>query len=434
MIRPTTRTLLLAAAGIPLATLPLIITPALWAVWFLSVMLLGVLIAFDTLWMLRGRDLDLSVTTPEILYVGREDTVQVGVQSTGREVPPIAWLLELGGVLTGRVEEHTHGAETWTAPLRPTRRGEAEVRAVWARWQGPLGLAERTRRIALDRAIPVIPDIRSVREEALRFFTRRDFLVGKRVQRYLGEGSEFESLKEYQPGYDPRNLDWKATARHRKLLVREFQAERNHPVLIAIDSGHLMREPIDGIPKLDHAINAALLLSFVALKSGDRVGLLGFDERVREFIPPRRGMGNFHRIQERCARIDYSDRETNFTLSIAELTQRVRRRSLVVLFTDFVDSITAELMRENIRRIGTRHLLLFVGLRDSGLVDIRDAKPRNALSVHRSVVADDLLRERAAVFRELHRLGVQCLDVTPRDLSNALIARYLRIRQREMVG
>ncbi len=438
MIRPTRFALLWVAGLLPVSTLPAIIAPSLWTHWLVATSGLLILIGVDALLTLPSHRLTIEVTTPGSLYVGASDDATLRFT-----VPPgsrvrIEGLLELGERLepVAPMNLTVTGAESATQEiaLRPTRRGEAEIRSLWLRLSGPLGLTARVRKVVLDRRIAILPNIRAVRQEALRFFTRRQFLLGQKVQRYVGEGSEFESLKEYQPGHDPRGLDWRATAKHRKLLVREYQAERNHPVVVAIDSGHLMREPLDGIAKLDHAINAALLLSYVALKSGDRVGLLNFDERVHDFVLPRRGVSSFARLQERCARIEYSDRETNFTLSVAQIVQKIRRRSLVVVFTDFVDSVTAELMLDNLGRIGSRHLLLFVGLRDPGLEEVRDELPKDSLTLQRAVVAGQLLRERNAVFLELRRRGIQCLDRTPEQISPALVRRYLMIRSREMVG
>ena len=434
MIQPTRATLLWLLGGLPLALLPIAFGPGSWTIWLVSALAFALWLTVEAFLILSPRALKLDVSTPEILYVGRSGEARIAIRHPTRPGRRFEWVLELGDNLEEVTPLVRRDLEPLVFTLRPTRRGEVEVKALWARWNGPFGLLQRTRRIPLDRTIAVLPDIRTVREEALRIETQRTVLVGQRVQRFLGEGSEFESLKEYQPGYDPRGLDWKATARHRKLLVREFQAERNHPVIIAIDSGHLMREPIHGIAKLDHAVNAALLLSYIALKSGDRVGMVSFDSKVRQSLPPKRGIATFPRIQSHCARIEYSDRETNFTLSIAQISQKFRRRALVVLFTDFVDSITAELMLENMKSISRRHLLLFVGIQDSGLLEVRDAEPRSELAIHRAVVANDLLRERTGVFRELRRRGIQCIDSPPEQLTNALIARYLRIRQREMVG
>lgn len=438
MTRPTRIALLLLFGALPLAAAPAVLGASLWTYWFVATVACLIGIAIDAALALPSRRLRIELATPEVLYSGAEELGTISIEAQVAGAPAIEARVDVGPTLAAiphlslRFDEDRRA--TGTISLRPSRRGEATIDSVWLRWRGPLGLVERIRRIRYDRTIPVIPDIRSVRQEALRFFTHRQFLVGQKVQRYLGEGSEFESLKEYQPGYDPRGLDWKATARHRTLLVREFQAERNHPVVLAIDSGHLMREPIAGTPKIDLAINAALLLAYVALKSGDRVGMVGFDDGIRVAAAPRRGVGSFPRLQERCARLEYSDRETNFTLSVAQISQQVRRRSLVVFFTDFVDSITAELMLDNLRRIGKRHLLLFVRLRDPGLEEIRDRTPTDAGVVHRAQVADQLLRERAEVFAKLRRSGVQCLDLVPDDVSAGLVQKYLRIRNREMVG
>ena len=232
---------------------------------------------------------------------------------------------------------------------------------------------------------------------------------------------------------DHRAIDWKASARHRKLLGQEFRAERNHQVILAVDTGHLMREPLAGIPRLDHAVNAALLLAYVCLKTGDRVGLCGFDERLRSFVEPQGGVAAFPRLQEASAELAYSTAETNFTLGVAELGVRLRRRSLIVVLTEFVDTVTAELMIRNLDRLARRHLVLFVSLRDPGLGALVDAPPRRAADLYRSVVAVDFAREREVVLKRLQRLGVATIDALPAQVTSQLLSRYLDIKRRERV-
>src|SRR5690606_37670883 len=132
--------------------------------------------------------------------------------------------------------------------------------------------------------------------------------------------------------------------------------ERNHQVVLAVDTGHLMSEPLVGIPKLDHAINAGLLLSYFSLRAGDRIGFYGFDSAVRTFLEPSGGLRSFPRLQQASAALDYNHVETNFTLGLGELQGRLTRRSLVVVLTDFVDTVTAEIMVENVLRLSRRHL------------------------------------------------------------------------------
>jgi uncharacterized protein (DUF58 family) len=180
-------------------------------------------------------------------------------------------------------------------------------------------------------------------------------------------------------------------------------------------------------------VNAALLLGYFGLRTGDRVGLYGFDERPRSFHEPVAGVNAFPRLQAATAELDYSSAETNFTLGLAELSLRLRRRSLVVLLTDFVDTVSAELMLENLDRLARRHLVVFVTLRDPTLGDIAGARPQTSLDLHRAVVAYDFVRERDVVLARLRRMGVTTIDAAPGEVSVQLLNRYLDIRRREMI-
>jgi uncharacterized protein (DUF58 family) len=306
------------------------------------------------------------------------------------------------------------------------------VRVVHLRWTGPLGLIERKAALAIDRTVAVVPNLGAVRAVALRMFADRNFMAGLKVERYLGDGSEFESLHEYVPGLDHRAIDWKASARHRRLLCQEFRAERNHQVVLAVDAGQLMSEPLAGVPKLDHAINAALLLGWFCLRTGDRVGMLGFDEQVRQWSEPAGGMHAFGRLQATSAEVEYRPVETNFTRALAELSTRLRRRSLVVLFTDFLDTVTAQLMIDNVTRLARRHLVMFVAVRDPSLETRSLARPRSLDVLHEAVVAGDFARERHVVLERLRRIGAHCLDATPGDFSMTLVNRYLDLKRREL--
>src|SRR5262249_48022016 len=155
--------------------------------------------------------------------------------------------------------------------LTPRRRGLASLSNLWVRWRGPLGLTWKQTVVALNRPVPIVPNVQAVKDEAIRMYSR-DASFGQRVQIEQGEGSESQALREFQTGMDPRAIDWKQTARHGKLLAKEFRPERNHPIVFALDTGRLMCEPVAGLPRVDHALNGALVMAYVALKTGDRVG------------------------------------------------------------------------------------------------------------------------------------------------------------------
>lgn len=438
MIAPTRRAALLLLALLPAALLPALVWPRLWVLWALGLSLALTATLADALLAPPASRLRLEAGAPGSLFVGHAGRLALRVDAGGWPVPVRAQALV---DLDPRFEPQP--AQPLALPggrrvevafaLHAGRRGQLAVEAAWLRWTGPLRLAQRARRFALDRDVAVVPDVRPVRDAALRFSSAQRALAGLKVERFLGEGSEFDSLKDYVPGLDHRAIDWKASARRRRLVAREYRAERNHQVVLAFDTGRLMSEPLSGLARLDHAIHAALLVSWVALRTGDRVGLAAFDDRPRRFLDPHGGPRAFHALRGETARLDYSQAETNFTLGLLELARRLTRRSLVVVLTDFVDTITAELMVDNLGRLARRHLVLFVALSDTALHESASARPRGVDDLGRAVVARGLLHEREVVLLKLRRLGVHCIDAAPAAVSTRLVNRYLELRRREMV-
>jgi uncharacterized protein (DUF58 family) len=437
MTRPTGRTVLIFAAGIPLALFIVIYNPGLWALSFNYALLVALAAASDLLLAFPPRLLNVKVATPDRLYIGERGavTVTLGAARWRRAarfevVAEQRGDLEPAEIVAGLLAAGE--AARIALPVNPRRRGQVSIDAVWLRWRGPLGLVEFTRRIAVGRTIDVLPNVRGVQSAALQFFAQ-EAIYGIKTQQQSGEGAEFEALRDYVPGLDNRFIDWKHSARHRKLVCKEFRTERNHQVIMAFDTGYLMLEPVDEITRLDHAINAGLLLAWVSLQGGDLVGTFGFDAAVRQYLRPIRGVSSFARIQRATAELDYHHQETNFTLGLAELNVRLKRRALVILFTDFVDTITAELLIESMQRVANRHVVMFVTQRGSVLQRAVDATPARFADVAQAVIAHDFLRERGIVFERLQRLGVHCLDVPSRGLSTALINRYLLIKQRGLI-
>jgi uncharacterized protein (DUF58 family) len=437
MIRPTLRAVLIFAAGIPLALFIVIYNPALWPLSSNYGLLALLVIASDLALALPPRLLNVKVAVPDRLYIGERGATTVSIAAGNfRRATRFEAIAEQRGdvepsdIVTG---ELARGAAAQLAlPLNPRRRGRITVDRIWLRWRGPLSLIAFTRRIAVDRTVDVLPNVRGVHGTALQFFVQ-EAIYGIKTQVQKGEGAEFEALREYTPGLDSRFIDWKHSARHHKLLCKEFRTERNHHVIMAFDTGYLMLEPVDGLARLDHAINAGLQLAWVSLQGGDLVGTYGFDARVRQYLTPVRGVSSFPRLQRATAELDYHHQETNFTLGLAELDTRLKRRALVILFTDFVDTITAELLIESMQRMANRHVVVFVTQRGSVLQNAVDASPRQFVDVAQAVIAQDFLRERSIVFERLERLGIQCLDVPSHNLPVSLINRYLMIKERGLI-
>jgi uncharacterized protein (DUF58 family) len=281
--------------------------------------------------------------------------------------------------------------------------------------------------------VRVTPNIAAVRSPALQTFLR-DAQVGLIARRIRGEGTQFEALTDYQPGMDRRRIDWKSSARHAQLYAKEYETERNNQIVFAFDCGQTMCEPVAGMARLDRAVSAALTTAYVALKSGDRVALYGFAARPEVMTPFVSDTRDFRRLQNEAARLDYHAQEPNFTLALASLASRLKRRSLVVVFSDFTDPTSAELMIESIGRLVAHHLVLFVTLADAELEEIATAQPGDMQALASSVTADALLRQRALVTRRLQQIGVDVIEAPYERIGTRLIDAYLTIKRKGAIG
>jgi uncharacterized protein (DUF58 family) len=432
VIYPTRRAIILAASVAPVALALGLAAPGYWAVAAAWLALILGLALVDALIGPARSQAALAVEAPSAL--GMADEAVMTVRATFARTAPregeIAVETNARLIATpDRLSARLPAAAAVT--LTPVRRGEGEIETLWLRWRGPLGLVWKQIRGAPTK-IAVVPNLRAVKDEAIRLFSR-DALFGIKTQLDNGDGSEFHALRELVQGMDPRTVDWRQSARHGKLLGKEFRTERNHPVVFAIDSGRLMCDPVAGVPRLDRALNAALLLAYVCLKLGDRVGVFAFDAQPRGFSGILSGARAFARLQRHVAAIDYGVEETNFTLGLTQLGAALQRRSLVVVFTDFADSTTAELMLENLGRLVRRHLVLFVVLRDEELEGIVRREPVDADAVSRAVTAQGLLRGREVVVGRLRRLGAHVIDAAADQIGPALISAYLDLKRRNLM-
>jgi uncharacterized protein (DUF58 family) len=340
-----------------------------------------------------------------------------------------------GGRLDVALSRAEQGAGMWygTGNPAPARRGIGQIARGWLRWQGPLGLAYRQRVAGLDLAVRVWPNIAPARGRALQIFLREAgfSLIARRVR---GDGSEFEALAEYQPGMDRRRIEWNASARHARLVAREYEIERNNQIVLAFDCGQAMCEPIAGIARIDRAVTAALTTAWVALKAEDRVALFGFAARPLVMSPFVTAPHQFHRLQQAAAAIDYTAEDANFTLAMATLATRLQRRSLIVMFAEFSDPTGAELMIEMCAQLVRRHRVLFVVMRDEDLEALADGAIAGPGDVARAVVAQGLIRQRALVLTRLRQAGVRVVESGWQTIGPRLLDTYLAIKREGSIG
>lgn len=346
---------------------------------------------------------------------------------SGRESPPPEFV---GERAFGPLAIALHDGAEVELSFVPPRRGAYAFDRIGVRLIGPLGLAGRQLTIGSAEEIRVYPDITAVQRYSL--LARRGALheIGVRAMRFAGRGTEFESLRDYAPGDSYRDIDWKATARRGRPVVRQFEAERSQTVVLAIDAGRLMTAQVGGLSKLDRAVNAALLLAFLATRMGDSVGLLVFGRDVRTYLPPRKGHRQFLAILEALYSVEERVEEPDYAGALRYLAARVGKRSLVVLFTELVGTDPSRRLLGVLSTLSPRHLPLVITQRNEEVERIASAHADVESDAMRAAVAQDLLHDKTRAVRLLRARGSLVLDVFPEELSVAAVNRYLEIKAR----
>lgn len=337
--------------------------------------------------------------------------------------------------LPGTFELPPHGTAQLRYEITPLRRGERQLRGVTVRYGLPLGLLSRQERVELPEDVDVYPDVHGARTlEMLRRQGREDARLGS--LRVRGGDTEFERLRPYQRGDEMKHVDWRASARREELVARQFQAESNQNVVFALDIGRGMRgEDQSGITSIDRALAAALLTADVALRGGDRAGLLTFDDKPRSFLRPTGGRSGGRKLTRAVYALDAGFAATDYRAAMVFLKTQVKARSLFVIFTNLLDPRAAKDLAAAVRSLLPRHLPLCVLMRDVEVENLALAPPRAGAD------ADVLVRAAAAesiawrdgIVRALRNAGALVLDARPEDVTPLLVKRYLEVKARRLL-
>jgi uncharacterized protein (DUF58 family) len=338
-----------------------------------------------------------------------------------------------------RVPPHMHPSQVrWRVRLpagveytvTPVARGDVTLGPAVVRVIGPWGLGWRQTTVYTQRLVRVDPNLAAI--DVYEALARRGQLaeLGLRTMRLRTEGSEFERVREAFPDDPLRAINWRATARTGRLMATELIPERAQPLLICLDHGRLMGIGAGELTKLDHAINAALLLVHVALRSGDRAGMLAFSDTVTHTLPPRAGTAQLRRFLDATRPIQPGETEADYDDALAFFSRWQTRRSLVVIFTDVLDPDQGKALIRQCVRLRRRHLPLVVTVRDPALDDAANAVPRSGDDAYARAVAGGLIADRDDTLRLLRGSGVETIDADARTLSPRLVNRYLDLKRR----
>jgi uncharacterized protein (DUF58 family) len=367
----------------------------------------------------------------ELLSVGRPNpvTVRVLVRGAVRSFPATVRDEHPVRIAAPEALQRVAIPGSFAYTLTPAARGEERFGATVIRCPGPWRLGFRQSAVGEGETVLVDADLAQVRVyEAL---ARRGQLaeLGVRTQRRPGEGTEFERVREAVPDDPERFINWKATARSGRLMASELIPERAQPVVVCLDHGRLMGVGAGELTKLDHAINAALLLVHVAVSTGDRVGLFAFSDRVTTTLSPRAGRLQMRRFLDAVRPLRAGEVEADYDEALAQLSRWQRRRALVVIFTDVLDPDQGQALVRQCARLRRHHLPLVVTVRDPALEDTARARPTDMRSAAARLVAGSLVSDREETLQLLRRSGVETIDADARTLSPRLVNRYLELKR-----
>jgi uncharacterized protein (DUF58 family) len=424
-------------ATLALLSLPAIaagFVPGLWPLLLTVDAALVALAAADWVQAQRVR-LEVRRALPQRLSVGVANKVELDlVHRSGRRVhvhlkdePPASFALEQDALrLTLAPESRAHVVYRAT----PQKRGRFHFGDLHLRVLGPLGLVWHERVVPARATLSVYPDLRGASRLLLSGAALDLVNLGLRKLRRDGQGSEFARLRDYAQGDSAREVSWKATARRGRPVTRVQESERSQSVLICVDAGRSMAAQVDGLTKLDHAVNAALYLAFVAVRNGDRVGLAVFADGVKAYVPPAAGRSQYRRIVDTLYSAAPERTYVDYLALFKELNVRLTRRSLLCVFTDVLDEDQALSMAAPLHRLARRHVPLCLTVKDTALTGLLLEPPGDPDAAYQHAVAAELLTEREALKARIAQRGVQLLDVASDELSLAAVNRYLDIKAR----
>jgi uncharacterized protein (DUF58 family) len=405
-----------------------------------SVLLLdGALLAcalLDLTFCLR-RQLEIARIAPEVLSLKRRNLVRLELSSrAGRrlkvEVQDDLFDGAYSSDLPAAGEIAARGQLTLTYHVEPSVRGAYALGDHHLRYRSLLGLWQRQLRVAANWRVRVYPDLKQLQAFDLLARDSREYAL-VRVSRMKGGESEFARLRDQVPDDEHRAIDWKATARRQRLTVREYQLESNQNLLFMLDAGRMMTGLEAGLSRFDHALNASLMLSHVASRTGDRVGMLGFDQTVRVFVSPSGGPSATRRLIQAAYDLHPELVEPDYERAFSYLSSRVRSRTLVILFSHVIDGTIGELLVRRVRALRGTHLPLVVLFRDTDIEALAEPGSRLAPDLYTKAAAAEILKNQRTVALDMRRAGALVLETDARTLTGKLVGRYLQLKARNLL-
>jgi uncharacterized protein (DUF58 family) len=412
-----------------------------WAIGLMLLLDLGILVAaLIDAWAGRNGRVSVDRQTLGRLSIGRDNAVTLVVQAGARSADlqirdayPLEHFTVSTETLTTTLAPHESKSLSYT--VKPTLRGSYPWSKIQVRQRSPWGLVWMDWKTGDAESVDVFPDLIALRSLTIKLTLQSAGSI--KQSRKFGIGTEFAELREYNAGDDPRLIDWKATARRSRPLVRVLEPEQEQTLIILLDRGRLMTASVEGLQRFDWGLNAALALAMTGIKRGDRVGVGVFDRSIHTWIPPQRGDRHFTTLLEKLTPIQPDLTEPDYMSAVSNILGQQTRRALVVMITDLVDTTASSELLASLAKLTPRYLPFCVTLRDPEIDRIAQSSPElegnSVADAYARSVALDLLAQRQVAFAELTRKGVLVLDAPANQISDQLVDRYLTLKLRNQL-
>lgn len=317
--------------------------------------------------------------------------------------------------------------------LRPTERGEYHFGALNVMVASSLSLVKRRYVFSANVMVKTYPSFIQMRKFELIAFSNQKLDYGIKKIRRIGHSMEFEQIKEYVAGDDYRTINWKATARRNQLMVNQFQDEKSQQVFSVIDSGRVMKMPFEGMSLLDYAINASLVISNIAIKKGDKAGLVTFAEKMGIVLPAKNQLRQMRTIQEGLYNLQTRFLESDYEKLYANIRHKINRRSLLLLFTNFESLSALQRQLPSIRKLAKRHLLVVIFFENTELKELLEKPADGVLPIYQKTIAEKFAFEKRQIVKELQLHGIHAILTSPQDLTVNTINKYLELKSRGVI-
>ena len=323
-----------------------------------------------------------------------------------------------------------HHKQIFNYRVTPKKRGVFKFHALHVRYEGRFKLCRRQFKVNMQREYKVYPNLNNLKKYRLLVCKNKKYQEGQRLQRMLGRGTSFESLREYVNGDEYRKINWSATARENKPIVNQYEPEKNQHVHILIDTGRTMSYTLRGNRKLDMAVNTALVLSDIVNENGDQSALMVFNTAVQTMLMPGKGVGHRSSMMEALYHVDYTMETSNYEEAFFLLKKKERHRSIVFLFTDFDMKEEAEEMLKVLPIISKNNVVVLILIKNEKLEEMAQIKARDKEQLFDKAVAIELLEDRRKLIKVLNKLGIMCVECKPEEIELAAINKYMMVKNR----